>query len=259
MNRPPGTVARCWLCSAPVDAGEPCPGCGAEARPAPQGYPQQPAPKKRMSTFSAVLLALIVFFVVIPLGSCVACAVCAGVKKGADDAQANTPVSRVEALTSAPTTFTVSIAGFTTKDRLLDRCVDVTISPPSGVAADSDFAARFFTEFVRHLDVAFATPTRLYKTCAEQFPTRLGLATCTLTPHRRMKNDAGAAWGAIEIIKEGYYNLDSLTSSDESMKDCLDRKGDWQGIDKGSDEYRQAVEERDRRELQKSLRKYGGP
>ncbi len=40
-----------------------------------------------MSTFAAVLLALIVFFVVIPIGSCIACAFCAGVKKGMDESK----------------------------------------------------------------------------------------------------------------------------------------------------------------------------
>lgn len=71
--------------------------------------PQGPPPKKGLSTFASVLLALIVFFVVIPLGSCVACAVCAGVKKGMDDSKAHAggggmPVSTATLETSEPTT-----------------------------------------------------------------------------------------------------------------------------------------------------------
>jgi hypothetical protein len=50
----------------------------------PQGYgypPQGPPPPRPKSVFSGVLLALIVFFVVLPIGGVVTCVVCAGVMR----------------------------------------------------------------------------------------------------------------------------------------------------------------------------------
>jgi hypothetical protein len=72
-----------------------------------------------------------------------------------------------------------------------------------------------------------------------------------------MKGDGGAVWGTGKIDYEArYYNLDSLTNGNAYMKFCLDMKGDWQGVDKDSAEYREAMRARARREfekLQKSL------
>jgi hypothetical protein len=104
MNQPPGY-------------GPPLSGYGPPGYPPQQGYPpQHPVPKKGMSTFAAVLLAMIVFFVVLPLGSCVACAVCVGVNKGLDDAKVHvgdggTSVARATTATaSAASTRSPSIA-----------------------------------------------------------------------------------------------------------------------------------------------------
>jgi hypothetical protein len=244
------------------------PGYGSYGAPS-QGYPQQPPPppKKGMSTFAAVLLALIVFFVVIPLGSCVACAVCAGVKKGMDDANAHagdgsTPVSTATASTApmaAPTTTSttvaVSFATFTPKGTLLDECIDFIITPPSGTDGGSEFT----DAFAKAVAKGKKSTSRIYKACNEQFRTTPALATCGTHISLPLKNDGGAAWGTVEIdSEERYYNLDSLTNSNEYMKDCLDMKGDWQGVDKDSPEYREAVRSRSRarrevEKLQKSL------
>jgi hypothetical protein len=65
------------------------PGYESYGGPTPS-YPQRPPQQKGLSTFASVLLALIVFFVVLPLGSCVACAVCAAsAKKVVDESKAN--------------------------------------------------------------------------------------------------------------------------------------------------------------------------
>jgi hypothetical protein len=77
---------RCPDCGREVsDAAPACPGCG---RPMQAGAAQmqmmqpQPAPAKRSSVFWGVLLALIVFFVVLPIGGVITCVVCAGAGSG---------------------------------------------------------------------------------------------------------------------------------------------------------------------------------
>jgi hypothetical protein len=70
------------------------------------------------------------------------------------------------------------------------------------------------------------------------------------------KNDAGVEPGVYEWrLAIRYYNLDTLASSDTYMKRCIDMKGgDWQAVGKDSDEYREAVRARARREVE-NLRK----
>ncbi len=199
-----------------------------------------------------MLLALIVFFVVIPLGSCVACAVCAGVKKGMDDSKARAgdggySVSTATA-TAAPTptvpptplTIMVSFATFTPKGTLLDECIDFNITPPSGVDAGSDFSEGFAKSVAK----GRKNMSRIYKPCADQFQTTRALAACKTHISVPLKTDSGVVWGTSEIdSEEQYYNLDTLTSGNEYMKDCLDMKGDWtaQRRQRTPPEYREAV------------------
>jgi hypothetical protein len=73
-----------------------------------------------------------------------------------------------------------------------------------------------------------------------------------------MKNDGGDVSGKGAIDYEArYYNLDSLTNGNAYMKFCLDMKGDWQGVDKDSPEYREAVRARARREMEKLQKTLG--
>jgi thiol-disulfide isomerase/thioredoxin len=58
----------------PPGHGSPQQGYGA-----PQGYPQGPPPPRPKSVFSGVLLALIVFFIVLPIGGVLTCVLCVGV------------------------------------------------------------------------------------------------------------------------------------------------------------------------------------
>jgi len=218
-----------------------------------------------MSTFASVLLALIVFFVVIPLGSCVACAVCAGVKKGMDDSKARAgdggysvstaTVTAVPAPTvpPAPLTIMVSFATFTPKGTFLDECIDFIITPPPGVDAGSDFTEGFAKAVAKKKNTS-----RIYKPCADQFQTTPALAECKTHISVPLKTDAGVVWGTSEIdSQEQYYNLDTLTNGNEYMKDCLDMKGDWTGVDKDSPEYREAVRARARREMEKLQKSLG--
>jgi hypothetical protein len=219
-----------------------------------------------MSTFAAVLLALIVFFVVIPLGSCVACLLCAGVKKGVEDSNAHArdagySVSTATATAApeptappAPTTVMVSFATFTPKGTLLDECVDFIITPPSGVDGGSDFTEGFAKSAAK----GQKNMSRIYKPCADQFHTTPALAGCTTHISVPLKTDAGVVWATAEInSEERFYNLDTLTSGNEYMKNCLDMKGDWTGVDKDSPEYREAVRARARREMEKLQKTLG--
>jgi hypothetical protein len=231
-------------------------------------HTQQPSPKRGMSTFAAVLFALIVFFVVIPLGSCVACAVCAGVKKGMDGAKAHawdggTSVSTATATTvpeptapPAPTTITVSFATFTPKETMLDECVDFIITAPSNVDSGSDLADRF-AKAVAGKDQK--NMSRIYKACDEQFRMTPALAMCNAhvsVPLKKIAPDLDG--GTAEVNSdERYYNLDALTHDNVYMKNCLDMKGDWTGVDKDSTEYREAVRARARREMEKLQKRLG--
>lgn len=51
------------------------------------------------------------------------------------------------------------------------------------------------------------------------------------------------------LIESHYYDLDSL-SNDVYMRECIDRKGDWQAVDKTSDEHREAIRARACREIE---------
>ena len=278
MNQPPGY-------------GPPPSGYGPPGYPPQQGYPQQPPPKKGMSTFASVLLALIVFFVVIPLGSCVACAVCAGVKKGMDDSKARAGDGGASVSTAtatavpeptappAPTTVAVSLATFT-KDTLLDECIDFTITPPQGTEVDAafldDFAEGITKGRVRNTPASTARSiaatafverankgkpldgTRIYKTCTDQFREKPVLAKCAVRFTTSVTGDHDADLGTYEVaIMRGFHNLDTLTNDDANMRQCIAAKGNWTGVDKDSTEYREAVRARARRNIEKLQRTLG--
>jgi len=92
--------------------------------------------------------------------------------------------------------------------------------------------------------------SKIAKLCSEQFRTTPVLATCAA--HQQVKEDSGS--GADLDIVSRYYNLDTLTSSDTYMKNCIDMQGDWQAAEKDSDEYREALRARARREVEKATR-----
>jgi hypothetical protein len=67
------------------------------------------------------------------------------------------------------------------------------------------------------------------------------------------KGDSGVSLGTYEIeITSRYYDLDQISRNDSYMKDCFDVKGDWQAADHDSNEYREAVRARARREVEKA-------
>jgi general secretion pathway protein G len=88
MNQPPGGYG-------PPPPGYGPPPYGQQPPPPPYGYPPQgPPPKKGLSVFASVLLALIVFFVVIPIAGVVTCVVCVGAGSGINSADTRANIGK---------------------------------------------------------------------------------------------------------------------------------------------------------------------
>jgi hypothetical protein len=135
-----------------------------------------------------------------------------------------------------------------TKATLLDECTEVAIElpPTADAGAASDFLEKLVDNIMKGMKQG---ASRIYKGCTEQFRTNPVLATCTVSTE--VKGDSGAA----EImITERFYDLDTITTSDSYMKQCIEVKGDWQAVDHDSQEYREAVRARSRREVEKAQR-----
>ena len=226
----------------------------------PQG--QQPqAPKAGMSIVSGALLALIVFFIVVPLGGVVTCMVCTRLRadKAAEEVAsaraAEVPLAAPALTQEAPLGFsgTVSVANFT-KDTRLDECDDFTVTVPPGVADGANKLAKSLDyisqSFVKGKKQSRPGLSKIAHPCAEQFRVNHPLATCVA--HQEGKLDSGVGLAA-DIVGR-YYNLDTIRTSDTYMKNCIDMNGDWQAVDKDSDEYREAVRDKASREVEKAQR-----
>lgn len=158
----------------------------------------------------------------------------------------------------APTTVTVSVATFTPKDTLLDECTDMTFPLPRGTDAGAADVADRFAKLLLMPGGKKNTLSRIYRPCTEQFQDSAPLATCVSHQSWPLtKPDAGNPLTLEIDTQERYYDLDSLTNSNEYMKDCLDMKGDWHAVDKNSEAYRDAVRARARRELGKATKLLG--
>jgi hypothetical protein len=234
----------------------------------------QHAPPRPKSVFSGVLLALIVFFVVLPIGGVITCAFCAGVmRESAKDRAKGTPSAAPTLVewqdwpsptpVDDPPSAMASIAGFI-NDTVLDECADSSYTLTAGADAGAGAVEKLRDYSVkRWTDPKGNKPkglTLIYKPCAEQFRTNAVLATCKKHSTEHVTHaDSGVPIGTMYEVQmvSRYYNLDTLTSSDEYMKDCLDIKGDWQGIDKDSAAYREATRARARREMEKGLKALG--
>lgn len=111
--------------------------------------------------------------------------------------------------------YAVSMATFD-KDQLLDECVDVEISPKSGQEAQAlDHVQKLGTDSKSSSGGAVV---RLAKSCNEQFPDRVALATCVV--------DGPGSFGRV-AMSDRYYNTRTVGDSDRYMKDCLEMHGDW--------------------------------
>lgn len=211
------------------------------------GYPPQPPPQK--SVFSGVLLALIVFFIVLPVGGLVTCVVCAGVAhEHAKDTQVGAVKPAAVAVTEAPlpapppeVSRIISQALFS-RDQELVGCID-TDAPAKWDAGPWTKEERERTlAALRSKDAGSAMPggsTVLLENddCDGSFGDRLQLASCSSN-------------GGAFVIH--YYSF-ALLENDIEMRDCLSSHGDWTAMRHDSEEYRRAKSRYDLEKLQKRL------
>ena len=141
---------------------------------------------------------------------------------------------------------TVSVANFT-KDTRLDECDDFTVTVPPEVDGGEETLMKALDGLSQNiLKGKKKGLSKIGRPCSEQFRTAHVLATCVV--HQDVKGDSGTAL-SLDVAAR-YYNLDTLTSNDRYMKDCIDMQGDWQAVEKDSDEYREALHARTRRQME---------
>ncbi len=88
--------------------------------------------------------------------------------------------------------------------------------------------------------------TALKKPCAETFPDRLELASCTTT---KTMDDS-----KVELVVR-YYSFAGAFGTDKAMRSCLKDNGTWKALDRTSDEFKNAEREARLRKLERALPK----
>jgi hypothetical protein len=152
----------------------------------------------------------------------------------------------------------VSVASFG-KGSVLDQCVDYRVSSLLAPDAGADPAGQLAASVLAMLKTKTNETMRVFKPCAEQFADKGALAHCTLhTTQPVLPRDADAAAAAtttehpdagtfdVDVVLH-YYDLKTIERDDSYLKQCLALKGDWQGLDKQSAAYQEAVGARARR------------
>jgi hypothetical protein len=202
-----------------------------------------------------IALNIVGAMMLVVFGSCAFCVYMAGQKKSDDEARTaraaeNTPVAPTPPSPPSGLSGTVSVANFT-KDTRLDECDDFTITVPPEVDGGEEVLSKNLEavsqSFVKMKKKSTGL-SRIGKPCTEQFRTARALAACTA----HWEGDSGSSL-TVDMTSR-YYNLDTITGSDTYMKGCIDMQGDWQAAEKDSDEYREALRARARREVEKATR-----
>jgi hypothetical protein len=147
---------------------------------------------------------------------------------------------------------TASIASLDA-DGLLNECDEFTITYSQGTA-NKDVQASLVESVVGGFLKKNIRASRLTRPCSDEFRANTVLASCvTRVSSELTKSDSDAELAIYELqMTSRYYNLEMLAGSDAYMKACTERKGDWQALDKNSDEYKAAVQSRIRFELDKA-------
>jgi hypothetical protein len=200
-----------------------------------------------------IALNILGAMLLVVFGSCALCVYVADHKKSEDAARkagAAKKVAPPPIPVPSSISRSVSYANFT-KDTHLDECTDFTVTILSDLDDVDEAGAKFLDAIavsLRSKEMKKRNPNLsiIGKTCAEQFQSARVLAACTV---HNDGMDAGTAGRSVDIVSR-YYNLDTITRSDAYMKSCFDDHGDWQAVDKNSDEYREAVRTRARREME---------
>lgn len=87
---------------------------------------------------------------------------------------------------------------------------------------------------------------RVQRPCAESFPDRTSLGTCTA----RIENSPETGGHAVMSIVEYWYTADAVLDDDRLMRECLEMGGSWEAIDRDSAAAQQARLQQARRELE---------
>ncbi len=163
--------------------------------------------------------------------------------------------ARAAELDAAPprTTVNAFVASFD-KGSILDQCVEYRMSGTLAADAGADPDSKLADHLLASMKVKGKELLRVYKSCDQQFHGHDVLASCTVhstqpVPHAEGTEAAGGADGGtfdLDIV-DRYYELATLEANDVEMKHCLGVKGDWQGLDKTSDAYKNAVQARGRK------------
>ncbi len=161
------------------------------------------------------------------------------------------PVATVTAAAvdaAAPrTTVTATVASFD-KGSLLDQCVEYHVSGVLSADAGADPDSKLADQLLASMKVKGKELLRVYKPCDQQFHGNDVLASCTVHSTLPVPHAEGADGGTFDLdIVDRYYELATLEANDVEMKHCLSVKGDWQGLDRTSDAYKNAVQARGRK------------
>lgn len=206
--------------------------------------------RRTRSVFSGVLLALIVFFVGLPIAGVT---LCVAIGHSHDDSSARPSVAALPSAapsaaatpSAAPSTgpippFYASVALFNEREELA-VCADRDITArvlEAGAPTEQSVAAVRQTFAEREGDSSVAT--MLNKECGKAFSDRLVLAKC-VTPAMALT----------------YYSFD-LLQDDRTMRQCIKNGGTWTSLPRDSDEYKLAKSEWDVAKATRDLKKLQG-
>lgn len=145
--------------------------------------------------------------------------------------------------------FTASMAGFD-GDQMVS-CVDLIFDVVAGdgpldratgsnrLAAWVDARAKSSTNGPKTI--------RIPKLCSHQFSDREPFARCKLESNQESH--------ATLIMSEYFYSFSHVFESDETMKECLEMKGDWNAIARDSQRFREAALDHDLKNARKLVDK----
>lgn len=147
---------------------------------------------------------------------------------GEDAGKASVPIATVAPVPKGPRMIHVASAADMGKDELAE-CVDFDLEVPPEFDQTKllDAGPAFDPELMKGL-------TSLSKPCGEQFADRTPMAFCTLT--RKAEQGQGVT---VHMTSRAYLFAD-VALSDWRMKECLESKGDWKALARGSAEWKAA-------------------
>jgi hypothetical protein len=165
--------------------------------------------------------------------------------KGGDEAAAQAtqePAAKTPPI-AAPLTASVVRSS---KDGFLEECDDFTTIRHQVAPGEANAETGFVDGLVGGFLKRNPGTSRLDKPCGDLFRAVPAVATCTTHISSYLtKGDSSAQLGTYDIqMTSRYYDPNAVTSDDSYEKGCVEMKGDWQAVDKNSNEYKAAVRAR---------------